>query len=52
MNKKNNLGFTLVEILVATVISAMSIMVVIYLYLFFNNSYKSLLDKLLELPLL
>ena len=45
MNKKNNLGFTLVEILVATVISAMSIMVVIYLYLFFNNSYKSLLDK-------
>ena len=45
MNKKNNLGFTLVEILVATVISAMSIMVVIYLFLFFNNSYKSLLDK-------
>ena len=45
MNKKNNLGFTLVEILVATVISAMSIAVVIYLYLFFSNSYKSLLDK-------
>jgi len=45
MNKKNNLGFTLVEILVATVISAMSVAVVVYLYIFFTNSYKSLLDK-------
>ena len=45
MKIKKNSAFTLVETMVALVISVISVAAIYNAYLFFNNSYQGLLDK-------
>ena len=45
MKIKKNSAFTLIETMVALVISVISVAAIYNAYLFFNNSYQGLLDK-------
>jgi type II secretory pathway pseudopilin PulG len=45
MIKKRITGFTLVETLVAVVLGVISVTAVFYSYQYFNNSYRSVMDK-------